>query len=96
MVVVPPGRTTCPPTTPTAVDTLLNLALLSTIDPFKRPLLASEERTNTGVLLTTASITATAPTSLINRVLVSKRREETNCIFSPRLRDQNRPDVIIE
>jgi len=46
----------------TAVGTLLSLALLITNEPAYLPLLGTEERMNIGVLVTTASMTAIAPT----------------------------------
>lgn len=61
MVVVPPDRTTAPPTTPTAVGTLLSLALLRTIEPPSFPLLGLDVRTKIGVLVTVASMMACAP-----------------------------------
>lgn len=62
IVVVPPGRTTAPLVTPTAVGTLLSLMLLRTMDPARTPLLGSDVRKKIGVLVATASIIASAPT----------------------------------
>lgn len=62
IVVVPPVRTTAPPTTPTAVGTLVSLALLITRDPARWPLLGCEFRIKIGVFVTVASIIASAPT----------------------------------
>lgn len=62
IVVVPPASTVAPPTTPTAVGTLVNLALLITSEPPSLPLLGWEVRTKMGVFDTTASMIASAPT----------------------------------
>lgn len=49
-----PTRTMAPPTTPTAVGTLISPMLLRTSDPASTPLDTTEERTKMGVLETTA------------------------------------------
>jgi hypothetical protein len=63
IVVVPPARTTAPPTTPTAVGTLVNLMLFRTREPapMSTLLLGVAVRTKTGVLVTVASMIASAP-----------------------------------
>ena len=65
IVVVPPLRTTAPPTTPTAIGTLFNFTLLSTRDP-ANPVLAWEVRRNIGVFVATASIMAKAPVAYVD------------------------------
>ena len=62
MVVVPPFNTVAPPSTPTAIGTLLSLMLSRTIEPSRVPVLAAVVRKKMGVLDTTASMIASAPT----------------------------------
>lgn len=61
IVKVPPGRTTAPPTTPTAVGTFVSWMLFKTSDPASE-VDGCEFRTKIGVLITTASMIASAPT----------------------------------
>lgn len=64
IVVVPPLKTTAPPTTPTAVGTLVSLMLFRTREP-PSEVLAVDVRTKMGVLTTVASIIASAPTDWV-------------------------------